>query len=400
MFFRLFARKNMVGEGIRRKREGGPRRESGERADRFFRFFGEECLKNRRSSTTLYSRSGSKPRPRGRAARQTGIHPTRKGKHVIFNGTETWSVDWDNPNAPYKLDSHGLLVAPGETLESYAARIDERLRTRARFDLCTGDQAGSESLEAEIGFKGGTVEPMDNAIIAEAAEKTEKLFGFRADWVPAFFPSRGLGLLWGGCTVITESGFPVFFLRRGFRDKAKWFIYRRDELLAHELCHAVRGSLEDETYEEHFAYMTSSSAFRRWTGNCFRRELDAVIFLFPLLLLLVVQTLVYSGVLRLPLWPFWLLAFAFPVFLVARNIPERRTYFKAQAKLRRAGFDKPDAALFRMTAEEIRTLARTPDEQIGQYLPEKSDTELRWQILIRRFQHPQTETPHENSIPE
>ena len=319
---------------------------------------------------------------------------------MLFNGTDTWSVDWDNPDTPYELDSHGLIAAPGETLEAFSARIDELLRTRARFDLCTDSRAGTESLEGEIGFKVGSVEPIGPGIIAEAADKTEKLFGFRADWVPAFFPARGLGLLWGGCTVITDSGFPVFFLRRGFRDKPKWFIYRRDELLAHELCHAVRGCLEDEPYEEHFAYMTSDSAFRRWSGNCFRREWDAIAFLIPVVLLLVAQAVVYSGLLRLPVWPFWIAAFAFPAFLVVRNIPGRRTFFTAREKLEKNGFANPDAALFRMTSDEIRTLARTPDDETENYLKEKTRSELRWQILIHRFRHTQTETPHENSIPE
>ena len=323
----------------------------------------------------------------------------QKAFFVIFNGTENGSVDWDNPETPYELDSHGLIAAPGETLEAFATRIDEMLRTRARFDFCT-DSSGGELLEAEIGFKVGSVEPIGAEIIAEASEKTEKLFGFRADLVPAFFPARGLGLLWGGCTVITDSGFPVFFLRRGFRTKRKWFIYRRDELLAHELCHAVRGCLEDEPYEEHFAYMTSDSAFRRWTGNCFRHEWDAIAFLIPVVLLLVVQIIVYTGLLSLPLWPFWILAFAFPAFLIVRNIPERRMFFTARSKLEKNGFAYPDAALFRMTADEIRTLARTPDDQVGSYLENKSGAELRWQILIHRFQHPTTETPHENSFPE
>ena len=324
----------------------------------------------------------------------------QKGPRVMFNGKEPWSVDWDDPNAPYELDSHGLIAAPGETLESFSARIDELLRIRARFDLCIGGDEGANQLEDEVGFKVGNVEPMDAAIVAEAAEKTEKLFGFRADWVPAFFPSRGLGLLWGGCTVVTESGFPVFFLRRGFRDKPKWFIYRRDELLAHELCHAVRGCLEDETYEEHFAYMTSASAFRRWSGNCFRREWDAIAFLIPVVLLLVVQVIVYSGVLNLPLWPFWIIAFAFPAFLIARNIPERRTFFAARTKLEHLKFANPDAAMFRMTADEIRALARTPDDSLESFLQNRSAAELRWQILINRFRQPQTETPHENSFPE
>ena len=329
------------------------------------------------------------------------LHQPYPERHfMIFNGRDTWSVDWDDPDTPYELDSHGLIAMPGETLEAFAARIDELLRTRARFDLCTGDQAGSESLEAEVGFRVGAIEPIGAGIIAEAAEKTEKLFGFRADWVPAFFPTCGLGLLWGGCTVITESGFPVFFLRRGFRSKPKWFIYRRDELLAHELCHAVRGCLEDEPYEEHFAYMTSDSAFRRWSGNCFRREWDAIAFLIPIVLLLVAQIVVYTGILKLPLWPFWLIAFAFPAFLIVRNIPERHTYFAARAKLEKNGFANADAALFRMTSDEIRAIARTPDNEIETFLQERSGAELRWQILIHRFQHRQTEPPHENSIPE
>ena len=319
---------------------------------------------------------------------------------MIFDGTEPWSIDWDDPNAPYELDSHGLIAAPGETLESFAARIDELLRIRARFDLRDDNRPPIEQIEAEVGFKVGSLEPIAPEIVAEAAEKTEKLFGFRADWVPAFFPSRGLGLLWGGCTVVTESGFPVFFLRRGFRGKPKWFIYRRDELLAHELCHAVRGCLEDETYEEHFAYMTSNSAFRRWSGNCFRRESDAFAFLIPVVLLLVVQIVVYTGLLNLPLWPFWFIAFAFPAFLIARNIPERRTFFAARTKLERSGFANPDAALFRMTADEIRALARTPDDQVESFLQTKSESELRWQILIQRFHHTHMETRNENCSPE
>ena len=146
--------------------------------------------------------------------------------------------------------------------------------------------------------------------------------------------------------------------------------------------------------------MTSDSAFRRWTGNCFRHEWDAIAFLIPVVLLLAVQIIVYTGLLNLPLWLFWILAFAFPAFLFVRNIPDRRMFFAARSKLEKSGFAKPDAALFRMTADEIRALARTPDDQIEQYLENKSGAELRWQILIHRFQHTQTETPHENSIPE
>ena len=38
-----------------------------------------------------------------------------------------------------------------------------------------------------------------------------------------------------------------------------------------------------------------------------------------------------------------------------------------------------------MTAPEIRTLAGTPDAQLETFLHAKSDAELRWQIILRRF---------------
>ena len=63
------------------------------------------------------------------------MQPRPKGLFtMLFRETDHASVDWDNPDAPVVLDSHGLLAAPGETLESYAERIDELFLTRARFD--------------------------------------------------------------------------------------------------------------------------------------------------------------------------------------------------------------------------------------------------------------------------
>ena len=112
-----------------------------------------------------------------------------------------------------------------------------------------------------------------------------------------------------------------------------------------------------------------------------------------MVLLLAVQIVVYSGLLNLPMWPFWIAAFAFPAFLIARNIPERRTYFNARRKLEAAGFPLPDAALFRMTSPEIRTLAGTPDARLETFFQAKSAAELRWQIILRRFRTPAQPEP-------
>ena len=53
-----------------------------------------------------------------------------------------------------------------------------------------------------------------------------------------------------------------------------------------------------------------------------------------------------------------------------------------------------------MTSDEIRTIGRMTDGRTEAYLRKQSAAELRWQILIHRFQHHPTEPTHENSSPE
>lgn len=282
-----------------------------------------------------------------------------------------------------ELDAAGFIAAPGENEASFRARADQMRRKCA--ELAGKPEDGIE-MSRIVEFNVGEIEPINRSALDDAAGLTEPLFGFRADWVPAFFPRKGLGLLWGGCTVETEDGVPVFFLRRSFRNRRKWFIYGRAELLAHELCHAVRGCLKDEPYEEHFAYMTSSSAFRRWTGNCFRHDWDAIAFTVPVFLLLIMQLIVFTGVAQFPLWPFWILAFVFPAFLLGRNIPERRTYFRARHKLSGIGFEKTEAALFRMTSPEIRKIASMDEADLKKWVAGNAEKELRWRMITARFQ--------------
>ena len=283
-----------------------------------------------------------------------------------------------------ELDAKGLLLAPGETLDSFIKRL---IREKENIDKLNKELSENSEAEPLIGLKLKSNWEIPEEIMEEGFAETEKHYGFAAKWVPGFFPASGLGLLWGGCSISSTEETPtLFIIRSSFRNRDKYFIYSRKELISHELCHAVRVPIGDMTYEEHFAYALSSSALRRYTGNCFKSEKDAIFFLLPLFFLLLIQFMRISYLPDIPSWPFWILAFVWPVFLIFVNIRERKQYFKAENALRNIGSKNPAAVLFRCNTAEIESFAkcRTPEET-EKLLAEKSVSDLRWKVMIHRF---------------
>jgi len=283
-----------------------------------------------------------------------------------------------------ELDAQGFLAAPGEDEAAYAARLQfEKLKiSRFREQL-----QQKNKLEPYEGLVVDSHSEIPTEIMDEAAETTRKAYGFEIRWVPGFFPVKGLGLLWGGCSIGSWEDIPaLFIIRRSFEKKKRFFIYSREELTSHELCHAARSPLEDMEYEEHFAYAISNSALRRYSGNCFKSEKDALFFLLPVFLLLAVQilrTFYWPGI---PALPFWILVFVWPVWLLIVNGKARKRYFRAEAALR-PYTGRPQAVLFRCVAAEINALADAADdpEAVRKILDEKKDSDLRWKIIYHRF---------------
>jgi hypothetical protein len=282
-----------------------------------------------------------------------------------------------------ELDSLGFLLAPGETLDDYADRVAETARRAAEFQSEIGKKgkvelSGLATLEKE--------RRIGDDVMAEAAEATKRHYGFAIDWVPGFFLSKGLGLLWGGCAVsFPDDPLPVFLVRAAFADKRKWLFYRRDELLAHELCHVARAPLNDMKYEETFAYRLSPSSFRAYLGGCFERQSDAFLFLAPFFLLLAAQTgKLYLGMEWVPIPLFWALLPIYPAISLLRNHLARRTLFKAAAALSNAGTAEPFRVLFRSTASETAEVAALADDPEGleKWLDGKVAAEPRWKVAM------------------
>ena len=282
------------------------------------------------------------------------------------------------------LDSQGFLAAPGEDESAYARRLlGEELKIR-RFKEQLQREKVLEPYEGLIVDCHSEIPP---EILDDAAETTRQAYGFEIRWVPGFFPVKGLGLLWGGCSISSWEDIPtLFIIRRSFEKKRRFFIYSREELTSHELCHVARSALNDMEYEEHFAYAISHSALRRYSGNCFKSEKDALFFLLPVFLLLAVQILRTFYRPDIPALPFWILAFVWPVWLLIVNAQARKRYFRAENALR-PYTDRPQAVLFRCIASEINAFAEAADDPaaVRSILEQKKNSDLRWKIIYHRF---------------
>lgn len=286
--------------------------------------------------------------------------------------------------AAAELDRSGFMPLPGESAEAFLARFKESEETFADFESAL-EKEGSVTLFDD--FQVTSKDRIPPEIIAEAAGRTRELYGFENRRVPGFFLSGKVGALWGGCMIgDPDNGFAVMLLRSQFRKRSKWYVYERAELLAHELCHAMRQSLSDIYLEEYFAYQTGRSFLRRNFGNCFIKGYDAILFILPTFILLGATMLREFGAMNFPLWPFWVLAGIYPLFLLIRNFLSIRQVRRGEKKLRSFGIPQPGALLFRCTLAEIKAIGRMKSkEEFKRFLEDMSGRELRWAVIKVRF---------------
>ena len=282
-----------------------------------------------------------------------------------------------------ELDGAGFLPRRGESAEQFFRRVETILGIHREFEA-------ELAAAGEVGVYGLQLRSQDripDEIIGEAEEVPDRLYRVRTRHVPGFFLSRDVGLLWGGCMICDpDHPLSVFLIRGAFRKRQRWLFYNRRELLAHELCHSMRQSLEEIMLEEYFAYQTSPSRLRRYLGNCFIREYDAIWFVIPALLLLLAQVAQSFWLPGLPVWPFWPVALAYPAFLLIRNGISRRLVKRAAKKLAAFGVEKPSAVLFRLDCGEIRRIgAMERPGEFEQYAAERKESDFRWAILYARF---------------
>jgi len=282
-----------------------------------------------------------------------------------------------------ELDAAGFLPGSRESAAEFLSRVEQSRKEHEEFDRQLA-ASGEQDVFGEF-----TVRECDRIapeLLEQAAQKTMSRYGFAVRHVPGFYLSRAVGLLWGGCMLgDPERGFSVFLLRNVFRKQQKFLNYRREELLAHELCHTARQSLRDTVLEDYFAYQTSSSSLQRYLGNCFITDLDALGFVLPVLLLPVAEAIRAIWQPDFPVWIFWLLAAVYPLFLLCRNFWSRRVVNRARRTVQAAGAVNVEAVLFRCTFSELQRLGNMDGAAARQWIMDMAQQSPRWAVIVNRF---------------
>ena len=261
-----------------------------------------------------------------------------------------------------KLNQRGFIPGAAETLTDYTSRLSklEELYKKFREDL-----AGSDGFTIEgTTFKKDQLIP--KTLFKNAEAKNLELYGFEIDWVPGFFYSPGA--LFGGCAfALPPEFFTLFVLRPSFKTKEKWYIYGRDELMAHELCHTARFALGSDKYEELFAYQTATSGFRRSFGSMVRSPMETYIFMGLIAALMGVQVYIYSQevvdktyFLPVPVIVLMSLMVLYGMGLAARQMFQNKTHKNILAKLGELS-SNPAHLAFRLNDQEMDALAKAGD---------------------------------------
>jgi hypothetical protein len=89
---------------------------------------------------------------------------------------------------------------------------------------------------------------------------------------------------------------------------------------------------------------------------------------------------------KIPIWPFWIIAAVYPLFLLLRNHFNRYVFFSAKRNLEKAGVSRSLPILFRAAADELKKISELKNsDELQEWLDKKAESELRWKVMRYRF---------------
>jgi hypothetical protein len=281
------------------------------------------------------------------------------------------------------FNKEGLIPGPDEEEEAFLKRTHECLGLKS---LLKEDESQLLPFKVELFQK-----PLE-----EACAITTPLFGVCPLWLPLFFSNYQLTPWHGGCAWIFhlhDIGPRLAFLqlRKSFATKTSYLkIYKRDELIAHEVAHVGRMMFDENSFEEILAYRTSSSRWSRWIGPLVQSAFEAGLFIIIIMMLLLMDLYflmtenheAYFSMMPLKLIPAGLLILA-----VGRLCGRQHTFKKALTSLQQTlgSFETANHVIYRLTDKEIRLFASSSSNEILEYAKEQKTKALRWRLIAQAY---------------
>ncbi|MBA3237868.1 MAG: hypothetical protein H0T62_05895 [Parachlamydiaceae bacterium] len=280
-------------------------------------------------------------------------------------------------------NSEGLIPGPDEDEEAFLKRAQECLGLKS---LLKNDENHLLPFKVELFQK-----PLE-----EACAITTPLLGVCPVWLPLFFSNYQLTPWHGGCAWIfqlQDVGPRLAFLqlRKRFATQTSYLkIYKRDELIAHEVAHVGRMMFDENSYEEILAYRTSSSSWSRWIGPLVQSAFEAGLFILAIMLILLLDLYflmtenheAYFSMMPLKLIPAGLLILA-----VGRLWYRQHTFKKALSNLQQTlgGLETANHMIYRLTDKEINLFASSSSDGILEYAQAQKTKSLRWRLIALAY---------------
>ena len=219
----------------------------------------------------------------------------------------------------------------------------------------------------------------DQPFVLEALALTSELFDAAPDWVEVKIGSKEL-LPWeGAATWIEETtqGERSCFIQINNSQLTRF--YPLEEVIAHEMVHAMRLMFDEARFEEILAYRTSKNRFRRYFGPIFSHPWEAKGFVLLMLISWIVYGFDLMGALAL-FSPLLMLGWG-----VFRLVFSQRVFAKALHHLEEAmRTGKALAVLLHSSDREIELFAKSSPEEIVRFATQQSQTCLRWRQILHR----------------
>lgn len=255
-------------------------------------------------------------------------------------------------DAEITLNHRGFFLKPKEEEEAFLARIAVLQRHKTSF--------------SPEGMR-------------EALALCEELFDARPSWVAIIEQQKGLSA-WQGAVlwIQEEGGYHIPLVQLSPRLKTSWLKrwYKQEEVLAHELLHAMRLPLNASRFEEIIAYQTSRSRLRKWLGPVFQHPYEVYLLLFAVLLGWMGM---FWEAVSLLIWTPWMLVLGGMGRLMYMHWNFKRA--KVCLELLLKDKDKSLAVLARLTDDEISFFAKASLQESKAFVLKAQNAQLRWQLL-------------------
>lgn len=267
-----------------------------------------------------------------------------------------------------EYNKRGLIPGPSETNEQFYQRVD----FCEKFFLDPSHFFSDFSLNDRV-----TRQDLDWVYA-----KLIKTYDIAPDYLVAFYSNKNLYFFQGACTWIFEHKdhpLAVVQLRSRLKDK-KYFFYDREEILTHEVAHLARMAFEEKS-EEVFAYLLSSSFFRRSFGAIIENEKEVLIFFFSFFISLLCFIFSFNFLLAFSALSTSCI-FLWGLFRLFKKKWRLKLAAKKLLKLvKRERWVR--AILFRMTDKEIALFASWNAAMIFSYI--KKQKSLRWRMIYLSY---------------